>query len=185
MRQEKYDKWCGICIGAYSLFFVAVIGVLLLLTCASCSPKVITQVRTEYRDSVRVEVHERLIHDTVSVQIPVEVEKIVTRDTVSRLENTYAKSVAVVSGGFLHHSLSSKPQVIYVPVEVPVTDTTTTHTSSAIEEKTETKVEYVEKKLTWLQKTEIYGFRCMVLFALLFFLWKYRKQVWALVRRFI
>ena len=184
MKQEKYDKWRGICMGAYTLFFLCVIGMVILLM-SSCSPKIITQVRTEYRDSVRVEVHERLIHDTVSVEIPVEVEKIVTRDTVSRLENTYAKSEAVVSGGFLHHSLSSKPQVIYVPVEVPVTDTTTTHTSSAIEQKTETKVEYVEKKLSWIQKTSIYGFWCMVLFAALYFGWKYRRQIWAIVRRFI
>ena len=152
----------------------------------SCgTPKVIYQTNTEYRDSVVTVVHERLVHDTVSVEIPVEIEKIVTRDTVSRLENSFAKSEAVVSGGFLHHSLESKPRTIYVPVEVPVTDTTTHHSSSALEQKTETKVEYVEKELTWRQKTEIYGFRCMVLFALLYFLWRYRKQIWAFVRRFI
>ncbi|MBQ3813662.1 MAG: hypothetical protein II841_08860 [Bacteroidales bacterium] len=163
------------------VFIVA--GVFLFTGCGT--PKEVIKWRTEYKDSVRVEVHERLVKDTVSVEIPVEVEKIVTRDTVSRLDNSFARSEAIVSGGFLHHSLESKPQVIYVPVEVPVTDTTTTHTSSAIEQKEETKVEYVEKPLTWLQKTEIYGFRCMVLFALLWFGFKYRKQILALARRFI
>lgn len=159
---------------------------ILIAFCAiSCSPKTITQVRTEYRDSVVVEVRERLVRDTVSVEIPVEVEKVVTRDTVSHLENTYAKSDAVVSDGFLHHSLSSKPQVIYVPVEVPVSDTTTTHSTSAISEREETKIEYVEKKLSWWQKTQIHGFRCMLLFALLFFGWKYRKKIWSWIRMFI
>lgn len=159
---------------------------ILIAFCAiSCSPKIITQVRTEYRDSVVVEVRERLVRDTVSVEIPVEVEKVVTRDTVSHLENTYAKSDAVVSDGFLHHSLSSKPQVIYVPVEVPVSDTTTTHSTSAISEREETKIEYVEKKLSWWQKTQVHGFRCMLLFALLFFGWKYRKKIWSWIRMFI
>ena len=133
----------------------------------SCSaPKVIYKTNTEYRDSVRVEVHERLVHDTVS-----------------RLENTYAKSEAIVSGGFLHHSLESKPQIVYVPVEVPVADTTTTHVSSAVEVSEETKVEYRDKPLTWLQKTEIYGFRCLLLIALLWFGWKYRKVIISLFRR--
>lgn len=171
MKQEKYDKWC-------------VIGMVILLM-SSCSPKIIYRTNTEYRDSLVTVVHERIVHDTVGIEIPVEVEKIVTRDTVSRLDNSFARSEAIVSGGFLHHSLESKPQVIYVPVEVPVTDTTTTHTSSAIEQKTETKVEYVEKKLSWIQKTSIYGFWCMVLFAALYFGWKYRRQIWAIVRRFI
>lgn len=149
------------------------------------TPKVIYKDRVEYRDSIVVEVHERLVRDTVSVEIPVEVEKIVTRDTVSHLENTYAESDAVVSGGFLHHSLASKPQVIYVPVEVPVTDTTTTHNTSAVSEKEETKIEYVEKKLSWWQQTQMHGFRCMLLFALLYFGWKYRKKIWTWIRMFI
>lgn len=184
MKQETYDKWCGCCIGAYTVAFLIVIGVLLLLTC-SCSPKIIYRTNTEYRDSVRVDVRERLVHDTVSVEVPVEIEKIVTRDTASRLENSFAKSEAVVSGGFLSHSLESKPQVIYVPVTVPVADTTTHHSSSAVEQKEETKYVEVEKKLSWIQKTSIYGFWCMLLFAVLYFGWKYRRQVLALVRRFI
>lgn len=145
----------------------------LLCFFASCSPKIITQTRTEYRDSVVTVVRERIVRDTVGIEIPVEVEKIVTRDTLSRLENTYARSVAEVAGGFLHHSLESRPQVIYVPVEVPVADTTTTHTSSAIDEKTETKIQYVEKQLSWWQRTQIYGFRVAVLLALLWILWRY------------
>ena len=81
-----------------------------------------------------------------------EVEKIVTKDTASHLENTYAKSDAIVSGGFLSHSLESKPQIIIVPVEVHVTDTL----YKEAEIRTET-VE-VEKPLSWWQKFRIDAF---------------------------
>ena len=47
-----------------------------------------------------------------SFTVEKEVEKIVTRDTVSHLENSWAKSDAVVSDGFLSHSLESIPQIV-------------------------------------------------------------------------
>lgn len=73
------------------------------------------------RDSIVY--RDRVVHDTAIVEITKEVEKIVTRDTVSHLANRWAKSDAMVSDGFLHHSLESIPQIIQVPVEVHVTDT--------------------------------------------------------------
>ena len=54
--------------------------------------------------------------DTVLLEIPKIVEKVVTKDTVSVLENDYAKSQAVVSDGMLAHSLETKP--VQKPVEV-------------------------------------------------------------------
>ena len=54
--------------------------------------------------------------DTVFLEVPKIVEKIVTADTVSVLENEYAKSEASVSDGLLAHSLETKP--IQQPVEV-------------------------------------------------------------------
>ena len=54
--------------------------------------------------------------DTVFLEVPRIVEKIVTKDTVSVLENEYAKSEASVSDGLLAHSLETKP--IQQPVEV-------------------------------------------------------------------
>ena len=50
------------------------------------------------------------------LEVPQIVEKIVTADTVSVLENEYAKSEASVSDGLLAHSLETKP--IQQPVEV-------------------------------------------------------------------
>ena len=54
--------------------------------------------------------------DTVFLEVPQIVEKIVTKDTVSVLENDYARSAAEVSYGLLSHSLETKP--VKQPVEV-------------------------------------------------------------------
>ena len=131
----------------------------------ACSPKVIVQkeVITEYRD--------RIVHDTATVEIPVEVEKIVTKDTASHLENTYAKSDAVVSEGFLHHSLESVPQIIRVPVEVHVTDTLYK------EAEIHTETVEVEKPLTWWQKFRIGAFWWLVGAVALLLLWTFRKLI--------
>lgn len=151
----------------------------ILLLLVSCSPKIVENVRVEYRDSVRVEVRERIVHDTVSVEVPKEVEKIVTRDTASHIENTYAMSDAVVSDGFLYHSLESKPQIIYVPVEVQVADTTTVHQTT--ESEITTQFVEVEKELNWWHKFRLNGF--WVLLGLLIF--AYRKQIINVVRRLL
>lgn len=57
------------------------------------------------------------IHDTAYVQLPVIVERVATLDTASILENKYAKSAALVSGGVLTHSLETKPAKAPVSVE--------------------------------------------------------------------
>ena len=54
--------------------------------------------------------------DTVFLEVPKIVEKVVTKDTVSVLENDFAKSAASVSDGLLAHSLETKP--VQKPVEV-------------------------------------------------------------------
>ena len=164
-------------------YLAAIFVMAMAISCAT--PKVITKTETVYKDSVRVEVHERIVHDTVEVEIPLIVEKIITEDDSSHLENAFAKSDASIRNGKLHHSLETKPQTVAKPVAIPVADTTTTHTSTAIEKSEDTKIEYVEKELSWFRKTEIYGFWCLLLFVLLYFGFKNRKVIWALVRRFI
>ena len=140
-------------------------GAALLCWATSCSPKVIVQkeVVTEYRD--------RLVHDTTTVEIPYEVEKVVTRDTASHLENTYAKSDAVVSGGFLSHSLESRPQVIKVPVEVHVTDTLYR------EAEIRTEIKEVEKPLSWWQKFRLNAFWPLITVLILLLAWTFRKFI--------
>lgn len=137
----------------------------LLCWATSCSPKVIVQkeVVTEYRD--------RIVHDTTTVEIPYEVENVVTRDTASHLENTYAKSDAVVSGGFLSHSLESRPQVIKVPVEVHVTDTLYK------EAEIRTEIKEVEKPLSWWQKFRLKAFWPLITVLILLLAWTFRKFI--------
>ena len=139
-----------------------------ILPFTGCSPKVVEKVVTkiEYRD--------RIVHDTAKVEIPYEVEKIVTRDTASHLENTYAKSDAVVSQGFLHHSLESRPQIIKVPVEVKVTDTLWME-SQVIEKEVQ-----VEKKLTWWQRIRLNAFPWLACAVLLLLAWTFRKFIFRL-----
>lgn len=134
------------------------LALLLMLSC-SCSvqkPQVII------RDSVRVEYRDRIVRDTAKVEIPVEVEKIVTRDTSSHLENRLAVSDAVVSGGFLFHSLETRGGVIKVPVEVHVTDTL------VVEKEAQEKevIKEVEKPLTWWQRFRIGAFWWLLLAGL-------------------
>lgn len=132
-----------------------VITILLLASCGICKH----QPKIEYRDSIRVEYRDRIIHDTATFEIPVIIEKNVTRDTSSHLENPYAKSDAVVSEGLLWHSLESIPQTIEIPVEVEVHDTT------YIEKASETiyVTEYKEKELTWWQGFRIDAFWWLIL----------------------
>ena len=73
---------------------------------AAPSEKIITETRIETLYKT----------DTVLLEIPKIVEKVVTKDTVSALENDYAKSQAVISDGLLTHSLETKP--VQKPVEV-------------------------------------------------------------------
>ncbi|MCR4564882.1 MAG: hypothetical protein K5651_02205 [Bacteroidales bacterium] len=77
------------------------------------------------RDSVRVEIRERVVRDTAVVTLPpVVIEKVVA-DTVSHIESAYASSEAAIRGGCLHHSLTSSGKTVRVPVTVTVHDTTT------------------------------------------------------------
>ena len=83
------------------------ITILPLALCVSCGPAR----QASVSDSTRVEVREvtRYIKDTLYLELPVITERTVTRDTSSRLENDYAVSEASVSGGYLSHSLATKP----------------------------------------------------------------------------
>lgn len=107
------------------------------------------------RDSIRTEYRDRIVRDTVNYEIPVEVEKVITRDTVSHLENRLAASDAVVSNGFLSHSLRTKAgAVVKVPVEVVVRDTVVVQKAAEIR----TETQYVEKSLNWWQKFRLGAF---------------------------
>ena len=104
-------------------------------------------------DSAKGEVHTGTViqHDTAYVELPVIVEKVATLDTTSTLENTYAKSEAVVTAGILHHSLETKP--VSIPVKV---ETKTVYRDSLVfRDRVQTQTVKVEKKLNWWQKLKL------------------------------
>ena len=91
--------------------FTLVLFSALCVACATTrrvapSEKIITETRIET-------VYET---DTVYLEVPKIIEKVVTKDTVSVLENEFAESAASVSDGLLAHSLETKP--VQKPVEV-------------------------------------------------------------------
>ena len=135
---------------------------------AGCSPKIV-QSSSDIRDSVRVEYRERVIRDTAYVEIPFVKEVNVTRDTMSHIENDYAKSDAVVSDGVLSHSLETKRQSVPAPVAVTVRDTIIVRekAKTIIEE----KIVEVKKPLNWWQKTLMYaGIISIVILVIYLFL---------------
>jgi hypothetical protein len=82
--------------------------------CVACS--VARQAAPSENLSTRVEVVTVFEKDTVLVEIPQIVDKVQTMDTISFLENEFAKSSAEVSDGILSHSLETKP--VKKPVEI-------------------------------------------------------------------
>lgn len=152
--------------------YLLALYVIILASCAIQRPPVI-----QYRDSVRVEVRDHLIHDTVAVPVPVEAEKVVTRDTSSHLENSLASSDAVVSGGLLHHSLQTKPQTLHVPVAVPARDSIIYRDREVVKE---VPVE-VERQLTFWQRFRIGAFYWILAFALV----GWRREILSILRKIL
>lgn len=117
-------------------------------------------------DNTRVEVKtvvERVV-DTAYVELPVIVEKVATLDTASVLENKYAKSAALVSGGVLTHSLETKPVREPVKVEKQIVY----RDSLVYRDRIQTVTVEVEKKLSgWQQAKMKVGGVCFILIILI------------------
>ena len=136
---DKKDKKEIVKANATLLAFVllAILGQLFV----GCSPRITPP--AEIRDSVRVEIRERPVHDTAYVDVPLIKEVNVTRDTSSHLENEYAMSDASISNGTLRHSLETRPHKIAAPVTITVHDTLT------VEKKAETIIKEVNVLTKW------------------------------------
>ena len=136
---DKKDKKEIVKANATLLAFVllAILGQLFV----GCSPRITPP--AEIRDSVRVEIRERPVHDTAYVDVPLIKEVNVTRDTSSHLENEYAMSDASISNGTLRHSLETRPHKIAAPVTIIVRDTLT------VEKKAETLIKEVNVLSKW------------------------------------
>lgn len=147
--QDKYQR--------AALVGIIVLALYYLLTAVGCvAPLPVIQ----YRDSVRVEVRERVVRDTAYFTI-VGDHKAVIADTCSHLENTYAESEAAIRGGMLHHSLTTKPQEVLIPFWSEVRDT------FVLRERAEVQRVEVERQPTkWESFCEVCGYILLALVAL-------------------
>lgn len=140
--------------------------VFLSISLVSCCPARLAV--TQRSDSVTTKIVERLeiVTDTVEVAIPYISESVATRDTISHLENEYAVSDAMLSGGILYHSLETRPHLKRIELKRPIL-----HRDSVIIRNSyrEVTVE-VDRPDTWWEKTQKIGFWGMLaLFLLQFF----------------
>ncbi len=137
--------------------------VALTLGAASCGTVRTLPVRDSSRVEVRIEREVRI--DTAYVQLPSIVERVTVQDTVSVLENSFAKSEAVVSAGRLSHSLETKPvkAPVLVPAEIVYRD------SLVYKDRVVEKTVEVERRLTpWENfKLATGGYACMLAILLL------------------
>lgn len=156
-----------------------------LILAAGCSPRIVEKVVTVTRDTTIVEIHERVVHDTARVEVPLIKEVNVTPADSSHLENDFAVSDAWVKDGLLHHSLKTKPQSIEVPVAIQVSDTTTTHGHYETNDSTAIEIVEVEKPLTWWQKFRLGAFWWLLGAILLLLCWTFRKPLADLLKKWL
>jgi len=133
----------------------------LILGASSCGTVRTLPVQDSSRAEVRVERTVRI--DTVFVQLPEVAERVTVLDTVSVLENQYAKSEAVVSGGRLSHSLELKPArvPVMVPAETVVRDSLVWR-DRVVEKEVERQLSSWERV-----KMGVGGYACVLLVVLL------------------
>ena len=138
-----------------------VLPLLLLLAASACST---VRQLPAVTDSTKVEVRvvEKIVKDTAWVKLPVIVGKVATLDTLSVLENKYAKSEASVSGGVLVHSLATKP--VREPVAVEIKEIV--RDSLVYRDRVVTQTVEVEKKLSWWQTLKLKAGGLFLLIAL-------------------
>ena len=117
--------------------------------CVACS--VTRQATPSENISTEVKVVTVYEKDTVVVEIPQIVEKVHTMDTMSVLENEFARSSAEISKGILSHSLETKPvqKQIEIQKEIVYKD------SIVFRDRTVVETVEVEKPLSGWQQFKI------------------------------
>ena len=172
------------CLSAIGYVVVIIIVLCVFAIFGSCKSQ--NNIVTEHkaRDSIRVDVRYKtiIVPDTVFIEIPAQTSERTTADSTSHLENDYATSDARINpDGTLFHQLATKPQK--KPVEVDKKNELRDSIVYVEKSKTETgqQIMEVERKLSWWEKTRIYGFYLLAAMLVLI----YRKPIWSLLRKFI
>lgn len=158
-------------------FLWILLSVALLVGCKTVSYMPVTR---QVHDSVRIVVRNEIIYvkDTAYIEIPAQKAERITKDTISNLENDYAVSCAwVTSDGMLHHTLETKPQTKPYVFDKPIIRNDSTYKESSHSDNTQTVTVEVERKLTWWQRTQIYGFWVLMALVSIGLIWKYRSLI--------
>nr|DAG23172.1 MAG TPA: Prokaryotic membrane lipoprotein lipid attachment site [Caudoviricetes sp.] len=160
---------------------IIIVFIASLLTSCGSSRHAATSIETH--DSTKVEVRtERIEHiDTVYIELPRQVERIVTQDTTSRLENDYAVSEARVEAGMLHHTLETKAAKVPVPAKATIEKMYGITTVSKA--KVEKEKVYIEKELTAWQRFRLRGFWALLAAIACWIAWKNKARILALILR--
>lgn len=143
---------------------------LLLIGCGTTKTVYVpvSSVHTEYQT----------IHDTiVNVKLDVLRDSVVTKDTLSILNNKYAISIARWSNGTLFHSLRSKD--VQIPVNVQYTDKLVI---DSIPVPYKVEVPKQVNILTAWQKFQIRWFKIICGAFLIYFCWTKRKYIIRLIK---
>lgn len=150
---------------------------LMVQGCGAC--RKVSGVNESRKEVIQVIEHSKFIPVLTSIEIPEIRESVRIRDSVSVLENQYAKSTARIYGdGTLYHDLDTKPQTIRREHQVKIE-----YRDSIVfrDREVEKVVEVeVEKRLTSWQEFRIKSF--WILLGLLAF--SCRKIILALLKRF-
>ena len=164
---------------------ILLIAAAILMVGCRTTKSIPTQAQEYKRDSVRIEYRERtvLVPDTVYFEIPRQMAERTIADSVSHLENDYASSDARLnSDGTLTHTLNSKQQLKPVPTERKIEYRDSIIYKDRWRDKKQTVTEYVERKLSWWEQTQIYGFWAAIAIVAII----YRKKIFqAVVRLFL
>ncbi|MCD8266833.1 MAG: hypothetical protein LUC33_06735 [Prevotellaceae bacterium] len=154
----------------YWLNIIILAALMALLLCLLGSCRSHRGVAYTSTDSVRVELRETVLHDTVEITLPLQTAERETPDTFSRLETDYAVSEARVSEGRLRHTLRTKRQALKAAVErTVVTRDSIVYRDRVAETRARTKTPWWRK--AWRVSP-------IVLFLLLALVWRlYRKTL--------
>lgn len=154
------------------LIFIFIASMLFL----SCGVKKQITSKEKQKDSVHIEYRERVVFvpDTILVEIPAQDAERTTMDRFSHLENDYAFSDAKINpDGTLTHILKSKPQSKPIPIKKTIEYRDSIIYKDKIVCKNDTITKYVEGKLSFVTRLQIFGFW----FLVVFFLILYRKEI--------
>ena len=141
----------------------AILAVALLLSACGVARPVLEADNTKVEVKTVVET----VHDTAFVELPVLVERVATLDTASVLENKYAKSEAVVSGGVLRHSLETKPVREPVSVEKQIVY----RDSTVYRDRVVREDVYIEKPLTGWQRLKMKAGEVFIIVSVAFLIY--------------